>query len=154
MSFFGSPKMWKSQGERSGLYGGCWSVSQPNFWSLSITRLAVWGRALSCKRKIQSGSIPGRFDFMAHRSTLAHQNMNHTSLLFFACLHFQCWASTLYTTLTSRSIKKQVYGPVRFHYACPLSYSCQFRFVTTVFPAFARNVCYCQCSVYIWLSLI
>ena len=28
-------KMWKSQGERSGLYGGCWGVSQPNLWSLS-----------------------------------------------------------------------------------------------------------------------
>ena len=39
--------MWKSQGERSGLHGGCWSVSQPNFWSLFLTILAVWGRALS-----------------------------------------------------------------------------------------------------------
>ena len=34
--------MWKSQEERSGLYGGCCSVSQPNLWSLSLTRLAVW----------------------------------------------------------------------------------------------------------------
>ena len=27
MSFFRSPKMWKSQGKRFGLYGRCWSVS-------------------------------------------------------------------------------------------------------------------------------
>ena len=50
-------KMWKSQGERSGMYGGCWNVSQPNLWSLFLTRLAVWGRALSCKRMIPSDSI-------------------------------------------------------------------------------------------------
>ena len=42
--------MRKSQGERSGLYGGCWSVSQTNIWSLSLTRLVVWGRALSWVR--------------------------------------------------------------------------------------------------------
>ena len=36
------PKMWKWQGEKSGLYGWCWSVSQPNLWSFSFTRLAVW----------------------------------------------------------------------------------------------------------------
>ena len=54
----------KSQGERSGLYGGCSSVSQPNLWSLSLTRLAVWGQVLSCKRMILSDSIPGRSDFM------------------------------------------------------------------------------------------
>ena len=67
MSFFRSPKMWKSQGERTGLYGGCWSVSQPNLWSLSLTRLAVSGQVLSCKRMIPSYSIPGRFDFTARR---------------------------------------------------------------------------------------
>ena len=36
MSFFRSPKMWKSQGESSWLYGGCWSVFQPNLWSLLL----------------------------------------------------------------------------------------------------------------------
>ena len=30
--------------------------------------------------------IPGRFDFMSRRSILSHQETNHTSLLFFACL--------------------------------------------------------------------
>ena len=74
--------MWKSQGERSGLYGGCWSVSQPNLWSLSLTRLTVWKRALSRKRMIPSDNIPGRFDFMARLSTLSHQVTNHTSLHF------------------------------------------------------------------------
>ena len=68
MSFFRSSKMWKSQGERSGLYGGCSSVYPPNLLSLSLTRLAEWGRAVSCKRTIPSDSISGRFDFMARRS--------------------------------------------------------------------------------------
>ena len=136
MPFFWSPKMWKSQEERSGLYGGCWSVSQPNLWSLSLTSLAVWGRALSCKRMIPSDNILGRFDFMARRSTLSHQETNHTSQLLFTCLHFQCWTNTFYTTLTSRAIKKQLC----FHYACLLPHRCQYRYVTTVLPAFARNV--------------
>ena len=60
MSFFRSPvKMWNSQGEKSGLYRGCWSVSQPNLWSLYPTGLAVRGQALSCKQMIPSDSIPG-----------------------------------------------------------------------------------------------
>ena len=67
--------------ERYGLYGGCWSISLQNLWSLSLTRLAVWGRALLCKRVITSDSILRRFDFMARRSTLSHQETNHTSLL-------------------------------------------------------------------------
>ena len=121
-SSFTSPNLWKSEGERSGLYGGCWSISQPNLWSLSLNRLAVWGRALSCKRMIPSDSISGSFDFMARSSTLGHQEKNHTSLLFFACLHLQCWTNTLYTTLASRAIKKQLCGPVHFHCACLLPY--------------------------------
>ena len=80
MSFCSSPKMWKSEGERSGLCGGCWSVSQTNLRSLSFTRLAVWGWALSCKRMIPSDSIP-EFDFIECSSTLSHQEKNHTSLL-------------------------------------------------------------------------
>ena len=139
MSFFRLPKMCKSQGERSRLYGGYWSVSQPNLWSLSLTKLAVWGRALSCKRMIPSDSIPGCFDFMASRSTLSHQETNHTSLLFFACIHFQYWANALYTTLTSRAINKQLCGPVRFHYACLLPYRWQYRYVTTLFARFCEE---------------
>ena len=49
----------ESQGERSGLYGGCLSVFKPNIWSLSLTILAVWERVLSCKRMISFDSIPG-----------------------------------------------------------------------------------------------
>ena len=78
MSFFRSPKMWKSQGERFGLYGGCWSVSQSNLWSLSLTILAICGQELPYKRVIPSNSIPGCFDFMAHHTTLSHQETNHT----------------------------------------------------------------------------
>ena len=154
MSFFRSPKMWKSQGERSGLYGGCWSVSQPNLWIVFLTRLAVWGRALSCKRMSPSDSIPGRFDFMARWSILSHQKMNYTCVLVFACLHFQCWTNILYTTVTSRAIKKQLRGSVRFHYAYLLPYRWHYRYVTTVLLSFTRNVFYGGCSVFIWLPLI
>ena len=146
MSFFRSPKMWKSQGERSGLYGGCWM-----FPSLSPTRLAVWDGHYYANGWFRPTAFQG--DFMANRSTLNHQKTNHTSLLFFACRHFQCCVNTLYTTLTSRALKKQVYGPVRFHYAFLLPYRWQYRFVTTVLPAFARNVFYGECSVFIWLPL-
>ena len=149
MSFFRSPRMWKSQGERSVMYGGCWSVSQPHFLSLFPTRLAVYGRALSCKRMIPSDSIPERSDFIARRRTLSHQEKS-TSLLFF---HFQFWTNRLYTTLTSRTIKKQLCGPVRFHYACLLPYKWQYRYATTVLSDFARNVFYGGCAVFIWLHL-
>ena len=91
---------------------------------------------------IPSDSVLGRFDFTARRSILSHQETNPTSLFFFACLHFQCWTNTIYTTLTSRAIKKQLCVPVRFHYACLLPYRWQYRYVTTVLPAFARNVFY------------
>ena len=87
------------------------------------------GTGLSCKRMIPSDSIPGPFDFMARRSTLSHQETNHTSLLFFACLNFQCWMNILYTTLTSRVIKKQLCGPVHFHYACLLPYIWQYLYI-------------------------
>ena len=72
--------MWKSQGERSGLYGGCWNVYRPNHWRLSLTRLAVWGWVLWCKRMIPSDSIPGRSDFMARR------NFCNVSALHFALI--------------------------------------------------------------------
>ena len=107
------------------------------------------GTALSCKRMIPSDSIPGHFDFMGCSSTLSHKETNHISLLFFTCLHFQCWMNTVYTTLTSTAIKKQLCGPVHFHYACLLSYRWQYRYITTVLPAFARNVFYGRCSVFI-----
>ena len=133
-------KTWKLQGERSGLYGGCWSVSQPNLWSLSLTRLAVWGRALSCQRMIPSNSIPGHFDFTACSSTLSHQEMNHICLLFFVCFHFKCWTNTLYTTLTSRAIKEHLCGPSHFSPCMTPILQRKYRCVTTVLPAFARNM--------------
>ena len=74
---------------------------------------------------------------------------NEPSLLFFACLHFQCWMNKLYTMLTSRAIKKKLYGPVRFHYACLLPNIWQYRYVRTVLPAFAKNVFQGVCSVFI-----
>ena len=120
---------------------------------LSLTRLVVWGRALSCKRIISSDSIPGCFDFMVHYSTLSHQETNHISLIFFVCLHFQCWTNTLYTTFTSRAIKKQLCGPVGFRYLCLLLYRWQYRYVTRVLPYFARNVFYGGCLVFIWQPL-
>ena len=146
MFFFRSPKHVEVA------RGKVWAVRRMLVFlsQISLTRLAVWGRALSCKRMIPSGSIPGRFEFMARRSTLSHEETNHTSLLFFACLHFQCWTNSLYTTVTSRAIKKKLCGLVRFHYACLLPYRWQYRYVTTVFPAFDRSVFYGGCSVFIW----
>ena len=61
---------------------------------------------------LNSYSISGRFDFIARSSTLSHQETNHTSLLCFAFLHFQCWTNTLHTMLTFRAINKQLCGPV------------------------------------------
>ena len=134
--------MWKSQGDRSELYGGCWTVSQPILWRLSLTRLTVWERVLSCKRMIPSDSIR-RFNFMARPSTLSHQETIHIVLFLFACLHFHfhCWANTLYTALASRAIKKQLCGPVRFHYAWLLPYRWQYRCATSV-ASFTRNMFY------------
>ena len=100
------------------------------------------------KRMIPSDSIPGRFDFTSRRSTLSHQETNHIFLIFFACLHFQCWTNTLYTMRTSRAIKKQLCGSVRFHCAFFLPYTWQYRYVTTVLPDFARNVFYGGCTVF------
>ena len=80
--FFRSPKSGSHKGKDLGSTEDIDCVCQSNLWSLSLTRLAVWGRALSCKRMIPSDSIPGRFDFMAGSSTLSHQETNHTSLLF------------------------------------------------------------------------
>ena len=117
-------------------------------YEATIIRLAVWGLALSCKRMIPSDRISGRFQFMAH-----HQSPRNEPL-FFACLYFQCWTNTLYTTLTSRAIKKQLCGPVRFHYACLLPYGWQYRYVTTVLPTLARIVFYDGGSVLILLPLI
>ena len=68
-------------------------------------QIGSMGTGVIMKRMIPFDSIPGGFDFMARRSTLSHLETNHTSLLFFACLHFQCWTNTLYTTLTSRVVK-------------------------------------------------
>ena len=36
-------------------------------------QIGSMGRSLLCKRMIPSNSIPGRLDFMAHRSTLSHK---------------------------------------------------------------------------------
>ena len=69
------------------------------------------------------------------------RNEPHLSALL--CLPpFPMLDKTLYTMLTPRAIKKQLYGPVCFHYTCLLPYRWQYRYVTTVLPAFARNVFY------------
>ena len=77
---------------------------------------------------------------LACSSNLSHKEKNQTSLLFFVFVHFQCWTNTLYTSLISRAIRKQLCGPVRFHYACLLPYGWQYRYVRTMLPTFARNV--------------
>ena len=56
--------------------------------------------------------------------------------------------NTIYITFTSRAIKKQLCGSVRFPYASLLSYRWQYRYVTTVLPGFPNNVFYGRCSVF------
>ena len=133
--------MWKSQGERFGMYGGCLSVFQSNLWSLSLIILTVWGWALSCKRMIPSDTIP---------ATKKRTTPLCSSLL--ACISNA--GRTHYTKHTSGAIKEQLCGPVRFHYAFLLTYRWQHRYVTMVLPAFVGNVFCGGCSVFIWVPLI
>ena len=80
---------------------------------------------------------------------------NEPHLAALLCLPpFPMLDNTLYTTLTFRAIKKQLCGPVHFHYACLLSYRWQYWYATRVLPAFARNVFHGGCSVFIGLPLI
>ena len=88
--------------ERSGVYGGCWSVSQPNL-SLSLTRLAVWGWALSCKRIIPFDSIPGRFDLW--RVAASSATKKRTTPLCYSLLAFISNAGR--THFTQRSPPEQ-----------------------------------------------
>ena len=57
----------KSDGARSGLYGGCSKISQ---WNCSLSKActcrAVCGRALSCSRRIPRESLPLREDNLSY----------------------------------------------------------------------------------------
>ena len=72
-------------------------------------------------------------------------------------LHFQSWTNTFYTTLTSRTIKKQLCGPVRFHYKF-IRMSPTMQIAVSIrnnsVASFARCVFYSGYWVFIWLSLI
>ena len=48
--FFSGPNTWKSQGDRSGLYGGWWRTSHRKCCIRSLQTFATWGWALSCDR--------------------------------------------------------------------------------------------------------
>ena len=62
-SFIG-PKKWKSDGAKSGPYGGCFN--SPNFWARGVSTVcaAVWGRALSWQSTLFERS-PRYFDRIA-----------------------------------------------------------------------------------------
>ena len=62
--------------------------------------------------------------FWIYGASQHHQppRINHTFLLFFACLHFQCWTNHALHYANLQSNKEQLCGPVRFHYACLLPY--------------------------------
>ena len=100
---------------------------------------AVWGRAWSCKMMIPSESIPGHFDMRPRISRVpaSSATKKQTTLLCLPPFSMQ----DEHTMLTSRAIKKQLCGPVCFHYVCLLPYRWQYRYVTTVFPAF-RGMCF------------
>ena len=65
---------------------------------------------------------------------------NHTSLLFFVCLHFQCWTNTPLHYAHIQSNKETTVCTREFYYACLLVYRWQYRYVITLLPVFARNV--------------
>ena len=139
-----------SQGERSVLYGGCWSVSQPNLCRLSLIRLAVWGRALSSVRHHSMAFWLCRV-FMHSQPT---RNEPHLSALLCLPPFPMLDEHPLHYIHLQSNKEKKLCGTVSFHYACLLPYRWQYRYVTTVLPAFAKYVFYGASSVFIWLSLI
>ena len=80
----------KSNGDKSGEYGGCWSTSQSHSLVTNCTTSRfVWGDALSCKMISPSRNRSGRFLRMAGRRwcwiKLAYSS-RHSQL----CLLVQC----------------------------------------------------------------
>ena len=63
-SFIG-PNKWKSDGARSGLYGGCFNTSNFRAHSVSTICAAVWGRALLWSNNTFFERNPRRFDHIA-----------------------------------------------------------------------------------------
>ena len=142
--------MWKTQGETFGLYRWCSSVSQPNFWS----HPSPYWQYGDGRNHTKGWFHTTTFQVVLTLWCVAAPKKRTTPLCSSLLGSFPNTGRTLYSTLTFRAIKKQLCGPVRFHYACLLSYRWQNRYLTTVLPAFARNVFYGGSSVFIWLSLI
>ena len=95
------------------------------------------------KKMNMPDSFLGRFDFMARRSSLSHQETNYTSLLSSISildehiLHYAHLQNNKATTVLTCAISRL------------LPYRWQYRYVTTVLPVFVRNVFYGECSVFI-----
>ena len=111
MSFFRSPKFWKAHGERLGctedveVFPSQISKDYPSpDWQYGDGRYHAkgWFRPTEFQ-----GVWHATMNF-ACSSTLSDLETNHAFLLFFPCLHLHCWTNTLYTTLTSRAIRKQL----------------------------------------------
>ena len=113
-------------------------------------QIASMGTGIITQKMIPSDSIPGRFDFIACSSTVSNQETNHSSLLFITCPHFLCWTNTLYTMLTSRAIRKQLWPYVLSLCTSPI----QQLAVSISNNIVARNVFYGGYSVLISLPFM
>ena len=105
-------KMWKSQGERSGIYGGC-CVFPSQLYEAYASPDWPYGDG---RYHAEGWFLPAAFQgvLTLWRIAVPTAIKKRTSLLFFACLHFQFWTNILYTTLTSRAINKQLSGLVSY----------------------------------------
>ena len=84
MSFFRLPRMWNFQMERYGLFRGCWSVSEANLWSLSLTRLAVWDGCYHAKGWFRPTTFQGVMALLRVAKPLATKK--RTTPLWSSCL--------------------------------------------------------------------
>ena len=82
---------------------------------------------------------------------LSHQGTNHTSLLFFAWLHFQMLDEHTLHYAHLQSNKETTVWTCAFSLCMSLTLQMVVPYVTTVLPTW---VFYGACSVFIWLPLI
>ena len=118
--------------------------------TVEVTREQIWAvrTMLKCFPTKSPKLIPRQIDSMGRGVIMQKDDSvrqhSRAFWLYGASQHLQLprnelhLSALLYTTLTSRSIKKQLCGPVCFHYECLLSYRWQYRYATTVLPAFKQ----------------
>ena len=144
--------MWKSQGERSRLCGGCWSVlSQISEayssidWQYGDGRYHVKG----CFRSTTFQDILTLWHVAAPSATKKRTTPLCSSLL--ASIPNAGQNTLDYTYLQSN--KETTAWTYAFSLCRSPKMVVSIRRLSTVLPSFARNVFYSGCSVFIWLPL-